>query len=1776
MADQEQYQGIPSYLIAADNHSVLNGGNTSILSEAADVVTKFIPTAIAAGVNEIYNIIPTVGNYFGAGMERSDLRQKLTEMDNDLAVYYDDHKLGIDTAGFVLGSFVPGMAGVKVLNAGQLALRGAIGEGMFGANMGKALGILAPDRDLHLANAISAIRGSGSVFSLTEANTLRALIAGTGQAALEGAAWETMVAATMNKSPVLDAMSTSDLFWNGVHGAAVYGVLGGVLTGVGTGWKVAAAGRAAEKELAPWSITSAPAPNMSPSDKILFKAHQLDSIPALPEGELNARAGIVAGKTRDKLLLEIREEFGTLAGKDTVIAQAAFDSFKLNGLEKNVGNLLDTVTVGRINKITALESEYRGVLKKVMKDPLGTLAPEEQAILDNYAVSYVKLHGHDAGVISTERPVVFNLADRLSPGETIVATPTGVKAGNKFYSQSNNPHRPFNIFGVDHNTTEARYLWAEELQAWDKGEVQLLHSTDLPLLEKAVRDGIDGVKVIPESGVIADAIHIAKDDLPSFLKRQKTNIAERIAKSSEAVASPQTKIDKLKSYFGINFNVVDDAGGGYNGWFHRMKATTVDALGNTIPIKADAIALEKQFLESNSLSKIMNTLKHEEGHSIFQSILEAKGLSKANLDTVMPQLRDELIKFSKSQRPALWLSKDPKMVAYRESTHELFADAFAWLSKHPEQLQKNPEFNSFAGQLVRPIPQDIKDAVLRRAGKASQEEIAKIVNVEPQLLSGVVREEGWNARALAKNEYFQKLIDANTRPGEGVSNPLITPSYMKVISKKQREMVNGVELQGMAAVAQRAKLFDESAHRVATGILGEELPRVSDKTIITGNSGPGIATFSSAGMGLVQQVMEYVGQRVKNLRTKEVGQMHEFMAAPLQKISNDLEGAIEFSYLNEQLRSLPQRYIWDAEKHGFAYKFSSAAEDVAARSKEVMELSAKDIPEFIQVKNAAAGEVIQAHIARSARYTEAKIAQRANEGLMHKADPETFYPIPRSPKDTPYFAFVIDDSATSTGHSSMIYAQSPEKLELMRNKILADPQAREKGLRVLTKSESEAYFKAHGEYEFERSLNENYINSEMRRMGVSASLQAPITDPVKIVNNLLEWHTARSNNLIREAVSHNYARQFDAILSQADSSLQAAKSKFGYISPLAYAETSVNNPASNLIKLALDVQKHEEYPLLTSMNKMLDSQVSKRWKQVQDLFDQATTPEHLDAVNAALKKTGYNGPLVDAEMYRATNASTPSGTLTQFIGRANALLSTFALRLDPLNALNNMVGSSVLLGSETQSIVNAIKKGNTEAAGELSKLMKLQVPGTESFIDSPTKLIANSITRYHQNPGNLIQLYKDKGFISSISQQYNQVIDDIGRSLVSGGDISSALSRMNKWADTGEKLTANKVAEEFNRFVAADVMKQITDIAVKHGVIEEKTAWAYINTFVNRTQGNYVASQRPFLFQGPIGQAIGLFQTYQFNLIQQLLRHVGEGQTKTAAIMLGLQGSIYGMNGMPAFNAINTHLIGMAPGNTNHTDLVQATYSGVGKVAGDWLMYGGLSNALGVFHPDLKINMYGRGDVNPRNITIVPTDPSSVPIVQAATRMFSQIYEGTQKVAAGAPVWETFLRGLEQNGISRPLAGMSQVLEAATVGKDGKVVALNQKGNITMSHDLMNLASLTRLAGGKPLDEALVNDAMFRVNSYKTFENKKRATLGESIKLTLLGDKEPSSEQIENFTSEYLKTGGRQENFAAFMASQYRNVTHSQANQLRDHLSSPYATHMQRIMGGYELEDLSK
>jgi len=237
-------------------------------------------------------------------------------------------------------------------------------------------------------------------------------------------------------------------------------------------------------------------------------------------------------------------------------------------------------------------------------------------------------------------------------------------------------------------------------------------------------------------------------------------------------------------------------------------------------------------------------------------------------------------------------------------------------------------------------------------------------------------------------------------------------------------------------------------------------------------------------------------------------------------------------------------------------------------------------------------------------------------------------------------------------------------------------------------------------------------------------------------------------------------------------------------------------------------------------------------------------------------------------------------------------------------------------------------------------------------------------------------------------------------------------------------------------------------------------------------------------------------------------------------------------------------------------------------------MYGAASNMLGLIDPALKINLYSRGDINPRHLTILPTNPADVPIYQASVKFFGNLFDTVGKMGKGGDITTVLLQGLEHNGISRPLAGLAQTLEGIANPLHASY-STSSKGNVIAANDMLSLTNLGRIAGAKPLEEAIALDALYRYKAYGLKDAAKRNALGMAIKTTMIAGQNPSREQIESFTKQYVESGGRQKEFNHWFTQLYRTANLSQAQKIKDGLTSPYSMSMQRLMGEEELTDFT-
>jgi hypothetical protein len=1607
LSTQDTEQQVPTYLLGADNHNIGNSlGGSWFSPETWDAkfsnAGRFIAASVLSGADSVYNSGVTVGNWFGADAQLSDTQAWISALDSDLGQYYSENRQSADLAGFIASSLIPGIGGIKILNAGQAALKAAKFEGAIGRNLAQYTNILAPSTENYVKLARSEIVAAQSVFSGLSANTLKALGSGLWQNTLEAAAFEAMVQATMFKSPILEAQDNWDIAKN----IAIGGVLGGVIGGSFQAAKTLSAVKKARIEediaLKPFSSREVVQPGTSPADRIILAAENRSFTPSplkplLPENP----------SATEIQLAEVQLANARVAREKKFRDIDLANRRALHEMNKGANDDLINALADTNNGIGVEQAIQRWHNAAEITSPTTITKAERQAIENlepGFQSRYIEIAGETPGRVSYEMPAILSVADRLSGKSGRLEDHVRAAVKDAGFTTAKLWDPLAKNTKLSWREAELRHIWANEAKSLP--ENLTIHANDIPLLERMLKDNRLDFKIVPNEKVTEAITFSSRAEFERFLIEHKEELANSLLAK---------RLGKVKA--------------------------------DTDPIETTTAAI----------AKVVN---------VKQAYLEG------TRNTINPR-----------------------------------ADLFAWQSLS-EQIHAQKIASGVRNQSDDVVP-----------------------------------------------EYFQ-------------------PKVAKINYKVENQIsADGHILDALVFIKSRQKVLHEDAIRVVTKQAGSKIAdrmvdvRIDDlQRTNTYGAGPSMLGSAQSAYGSIESRMQYLGGVSKDLQIAKRAEVDGTMQDALYKLASNQRAAIEFDTINQQLSRTSEQYVFDTDNflgQGVDTLIPKKVRDAykkAGEDGDIPDISLQPgSPEYIRIANWETKEALKSHNALTTSRTLNAQERWAAQGKLDQKAPDVIRPIRPQPKDFPYFAFVKDPKVTGSGHTTMLFGNSEKELQ----DLIVKTQRDFPDLRVITKKDTADWYEAHGNYEYERGLNENYIDSEMRAKGIYSNFYTR-SDPQAIVNDILQYHYRSADLEAAEIMRLRYGEAFDWLENQAQSYSQFETSKFagGKLETITQNE---KNPYLSYIKTALNLSSTPTSNPWWSLNKFLDNQVSRAVGRMRQAFDAAKSPEDLRAVNAMMEEYGSQTAFNSAAEAALINHTAPKAELSKFVRGANAIMSRFTLGLDPLNALNNAIGANVLRGTELSLFTRAINAGNTELAGELAKLAKVRVPGAPSEIISAQKLIANSIKRFFGEDGKqLIEEYKSIGIIRDRLEQFKSMADDLtlkGTETVTDLQkrMQGAFTKAKALADKGETLTGNKFAEEFNRFISADVMRQMTDLGVKHGVLDSREALTYINTFVNRVEGNILAAQRPGLFQGPLGQAIGLFQSYQFNLLQQLFRYVAEGEKKDLAMLLGLQGTLYGLQGEPGFKFVNDHIVGTASGNKNHRDLYDATRGVFGKEAGDWLLYGAASNLL-------QTNIYSRGDINPRNVTIVPVNIADVPFVGGMSRVFGSLYETTKKIANGGDVWESIRQGIEHNGVSRPLAGLAQVSRA--IDNDGNVFATSGKGTILGSNDLMSLASLSRMAGGRPLDEAIQNDTMFSINSYEAYDRAKRHQLAETIKTTMVKNKTPDANEVTAFAEQYSYLGGKQSNFAKYMMEQYTKANTPAAELLAQKLNNPLSYKIQALMGG--------
>ena len=797
-----------------------------------------------------------------------------------------------------------------------------------------------------------------------------------------------------------------------------------------------------------------------------------------------------------------------------------------------------------------------------------------------------------------------------------------------------------------------------------------------------------------------------------------------------------------------------------------------------------------------------------------------------------------------------------------------------------------------------------------------------------------------------------------------------------------------------------------------------------------------------------------------------------------------------------------------------------------------------------------------------------KFSQLANAtgNVISKMELPVIYPPPISTVRYPYHAFVRTKPKVGLASgTSMITAKSEAQLRTLAAQVSDD-------FDVFYKADTDNYFKARGEYEYDRTLNQSAVNSELARRGVLADF-FPETRAENIFEDYLQWHAKQQEKLVRDGAQIRNRQFFNELRflssqyrSVSESVTRSIGSKF---------RSKIADPFGDYIKTALNISKQQEFPLLDGLNEVLDNVGRVAGDAIYSAFTDAKKGlVSWEDANKVMDRYGLGTPYKGWEGYIAANEPMSKNVVRTSMYKANMWLANTTLRLDFANSLVNIISTPIMLGTELASIRELATKGSN-LTGKLNELMSVAVPGSQVRMPSTTKLIGNAIYNYFgKDKKALISRYRDLGAIKDISQIYHEVLEQI--TYAPGTRASEFSNRVNAAIERGSSITGNTFAEEFTRFVSADVMRQVTDVLATAGRMTKQEQDAYISVFVNRVQGNYTTSQRPVLFQGTSGAAVSLFQTYAFNVLQQLYRHMESGNKKTLAIFAGLQSTVFGFNGLPFFDAVNTHLIGgYMSGNPTHQD-AYSVLPAFNKEVGEMMLYG-IASAFPLFSGSSPA-LFTRGDINPRHLSIIPVSPLDVPAVSASLKLFNNIVDTGSKLVQGADVTDALLQGLEHQGWNRPLAGFAQLLAGQSTTSSGALISA--ASDMEVSNRLAALVSRTvsidgvsRLMGARPMDEAVALNTLYRQKTYQAMDRARLERLGAVVKTKLYAGEFPTDEEMDDFMLRYARAGGRIENFTQSMQRWTRDANISIVNQLADKLSSPYGQTIQSIMGGERLPD---
>jgi hypothetical protein len=1694
------YSAVNNFVAGSDLQAQ-SEGSQSFLQKASNIVTKGIPLTGAAVVNSFYNTGVEVANVFGADAQKASIENEFGP-DSDTTKYYQQHAGVIEGTALAAGSLLPGLGAIKALKLAQTS-------GKVYDFVKASTGLFSGMRDEAIAAATTDAAGNAtgtSIFGLNAANKVKTVLAGAADQALQGAVYETATLATMHASPLTDNNTLGDDVSDVIDTAKGFGLWGGLVEGAVNLNKIRVINKLADTGTKAQEASGrAGLGNLTQGDRIVNLYDTMDNIPA-PNNPLAAAKLKFTQATANR---DIQSQLISAAGGDEELA-GALRSFVENGrVAGTIGPDELQNTFGQLSKI-------------------GRMTDSSIASKSN-------------DVFYVNKNIPSDLVDSATHDDVLTKIATGAAQDSRAFTLTNPNQLPtigratsmFNLRTVTGNPSIINTpMFQGALDAYKSG-------VDIFLDAKGV------AHINPDTGVMKEVPRPGQDRI---LTR-----AEQASYTATGNLPPGAK--------------------------------PLNAVGMTVDLSSGKIFGDEVLPVVGDIAKpVLRPTGLQVGDTLFphtpSSGLNLTDPMAANSRYVWADMRG--IKMGDSIA-----SNDLPMLeaAYKDMS----AGNNVFSSNKITTFSDGGTIPGSVEDLLQHIA-DTKQGLygdLLGAGK-NADEIGHILNVP--------------TAGMTKNFNTLNPQELITPASQSANIRHVRLAYDIGTTKDQE----GNLLRGMQATNYRMKLAADTNSTTVANALSKltSTPDQADAFFRrlqfskgAGDAdilGAGSSFFSNAnaGYGTLAQEAEGIGKATNDLVTLRHSVVSDTLSSSLNQLRGDTLAAAEFG----NFRAVTQRtgeffhLLGDDEAQQVGLPPNTAVlENSLSMDKKTGALTWDKtyVPDgFVSgdrgnsanpsdtlglhsyyTLSSKVADVLSASNALNEARNDIRNDWWKSQGLNKPTFPTgRVYLPPIDGTKYPFMAYVRQREGYALGQSgaAVITGRTAEDLQ---NKIAALPS----DMDVFTKNDLKGFYRQGGgvstdtgqfqaaksDFDFDRNFTQTRVNSSLARNGLLNDI-APETRPQNLINDLVDWHFRQESMLVRDHVELHNASTFDQLRAMGDRFDSTGTTRFGAITP--FSARSADNPFTSYIRTALGVSSKDNYPLWQLAQDKLEAFGSSAFNAVKAAMG-GLQKGILPAEEAAKvsERFGLGNPYGETvEQLQKNYYGVLANPLPQtpifrkFIGTANTILGSTVIRLDAFQQLIHAV---------TMPIMTALEYGS--ASRDLQDLLTSKVPGAAAgaapvVAPSFSRVMYNAVRNYFTDDGTLAARYSKLGMTRDELTIHKQMIDQLTMPLGSLSESGWA-QKIDAATTSAQRLTGTKFVNQFNHFMASDIGRQLGEALGFSG----KALDDNISTFTNRVLGNQAAGQRAGIFQGPVGQAIGLFQSYQWNMMQQLLRHIGEGDVKALAMGAGMQSSIFGISSLPGFQALNQMISDHHGNEQGGGDLMSGVSGMIGKDASNYLLYGGLSGLLGT-------SLYSRGDLNPRRASILPINPLNFPSVAAGIRVYNTLAQLTGNVMSqGGNVPASLLLAAEHNGLSRPLSGLAELMQGFSTSSSGQLISTNSGLS-----DLSNIATFSRLLGARPLDEGIAIDSLYKANAMKAKDNARLQQLGEGLKTSLYGeDTGISDEKMSDTMAAYTAAGGNQTNFNSWYLRNIQDANVSTVNRTFMNLNNPVSRYMQTMMGGVPLTD---